>query len=300
MEKGKPMLKQDSRIGICGCSNGLPEETREQIQELENLFRKAGLLPEESACLFAKKSIFSGNARERAEALMEMYRDPEIQAVFDISGGNIASGVLEYLDFDFIRQHPKPLFGYSDLTPVLNALAFQAGIPACLYQVRNLVSPGPHQEDARRWFFRSIIKGADDLFSFPVQFLQGTKMEGIVAGGNARCLLKLAGTPYLPDFQGKILFLEALGGDVGAVTSYFTQIRQMGVFQKINGLLLGTFTQMQDRQDYPAAAELALALTGNPSLPIAQTMEIGHAPSSKALWIGRRLSLGGASQTIWE
>ena len=62
-------------------------------------------------------------------------------------------------------------------------------------------------------------------------------MEGILAGGNLRCFLKLAGTPYFPDLTGKILFLESLGGGPELLASLLSQLGQLGVFQKISGLL---------------------------------------------------------------
>ena len=61
-------------------------------------------------------------------------------------------------------------------------------------------------------------------------------MEGIVVGGNIRCLLKLAGTEYWPNMDGKILFLEAYGGEVSQIAALFTQLEQMGVFKQVEGI----------------------------------------------------------------
>ena len=49
--------------------------------------------------------MFSAPAAERAEALMALYRDDHVRAVFDVSGGDLANEVLEFLDYDFIRNH---------------------------------------------------------------------------------------------------------------------------------------------------------------------------------------------------
>ena len=70
-------------------------------------------------------------------------------------------------------------------------------------------------------------------------------------GGNIRCFLKLAGTPYMPDTRGKILFLESNGGDRHRTAAAFSQLRQMGVFDEIAGLLLGTFTALDRDLRYP-------------------------------------------------
>ena len=58
-------------------------------------------------------------------------------------------------------------------------------------------------------------------------------MKGEVVGGNIRCFLKLAGTEYLPSFDGKILLLESYSGDVAGQGTYLNQYKQLGVFVKL-------------------------------------------------------------------
>ncbi len=76
-------------------------------------------------------------------------------------------------------------------------------------------------------------------------------MEGVVAGGNLRCLLKLAGTPYWPDLTGKLLFLEARSGLVPQLSTMLEQLSQLGAFRQAAGILLGTFTQMEREAAHP-------------------------------------------------
>ena len=115
-------------------------------------------------------------------------------------------------------------------------------------------------------------------------------MEGVVVGGNIRCLLKLAGTEYMPDFQDKILFLESLGGDVGKMTTYLTQYKQLGVFKKVKGILLGSFTEMEREKYTPDIIELITSIIDDPNLPIAKTNQIGHGQDSKCIVIGEHQS----------
>lgn len=116
-------------------------------------------------------------------------------------------------------------------------------------------------------------------------------MSGVVIGGNIRCFLKLAGTKYLPDFSNRILFLESYSGDVALMTTYLTQLKQMGVFQKISGLLLGTFTEMKKNNEYPDIVALATRIIDDKNLAIAKTDDIGHSRNSKCLIIGKEYRL---------
>lgn len=97
-------------------------------------------------------------------------------------------------------------------------------------------------------------------------------MEGILLGGNIRCLLKLAGTEFFPDLNGKLLFLESLEGGAGIVAAWLTQLKLMGVFKKINGLILGTYTELDHANGSTMIETLVHEIVNDPTLPVARTM----------------------------
>ena len=294
-------LQKNSKVGIVCCSNGQLPSYKEDIESLEKALLDMGLIPVFSEFIYATDSVFSGTAKERAKALMDFYKDDEIQAIFDISGGDIANEILPYLDFDIIGNSGKQFWGYSDLTTILNAIYAKTGCSSVLYQVKNLVWDESKRQIAD---FKSIVLEKEDktqtsmdeeepnsgLFLPGYQFIQKESMEGIVVGGNIRCLLKLAGTPYWPDMNQKILLLESLGGEVPQMVTYLNQLKQIGVFEKINGILLGTFTTMEKNRCQPDMVALVKEYAGT-QIPIAVTREIGHGKDSKAMVIGKYMSL---------
>lgn len=277
-------LRAGCRVGIVCCSDGLGPGQMAQTEVLCRKLKDMGLDPAVSPYLARRDTIASASARERAGILMEYYRDPDICAVFDVSGGNLANQVLEYLDFSVIRDSGKELWGYSDLTVLLNGILARTGNSGWLYQMRNLAGECQEEQERR---FRSWLAGEETaILPDSWKFLQGREMEGILAGGNIRCLLKLAGTDYFPELEGKVLFLESLNGGVGVVASLLTQLGQMKVFEKISGLLLGTFTEMEEKQLRPRVEQLVLEAAGNPRLPVAYTRQAGHGADSRALHMG--------------
>lgn len=280
-----PLLKQGDKAALVCCSNGQSRRNVGIIRQLENILQQAGLTVVCSPYLYEKDSVFSGTGRERAESLMEFYQDDSIRAIFDLSGGDLANEVLPYLDYEIIAHSNKIFWGYSDLTTVINAIYAKTGKASVLYQIRNLVSRNG-KEQIENWS-RTVLQGEDTLFDFQYQMVQGESMQGVVVGGNIRCLLKLAGTPYLPDMAGKILLLEALHGTVPQMVTYLNQLAQMGVFEQINGILLGTFTQMEENIQ-PGMIELVQRYAGT-GIPIAKTEEIGHGTDSRAIMIGSEL-----------
>lgn len=283
------ILKNGDTIGIVACSNGQPLTNKNKIESLLLQLKNLNLNPICSEYIYEVNSSFNGSAKDKGKAFMNLYKNDEVKAIFDISGGDLANEVLDYLDYNYIAQNPKPVFGYSDLTTVLNAIYSQTNNPVYLYQVRNLIYSDSENQKAN--FINSLFNDKDDLFNFSYKFIQGTKIEGIVVGGNIRCFLKLAGTKYMPDFTDKVLFLESMGGEAGLMSAFLNQLKQMGVFDKIQGLILGTFSKMQENNISPTIEELVVKIINNPNLPIAKTEEIGHGATSKCIIIGKSINL---------
>ena len=277
------MLDKGVSVGLCACSNALSDDCRDMVHELEYSLYDVGLnaLPNEK--LYGE---FSG--RERALMLNNMFADENIKAIFDVSGGDAANEVLPYLDYKLIGDCDKIFYGYSDLTAVINAIYAKSDKISCLYNVRNLIYE--HKEKQMADFEMTVIDGEEDLCDFDYDFVRGDRMKGIVIGGNVRCFLKLAGTEYMPSFRRKILFLEAMSGNSVKISSYFNQLAQMGVFDEIEGILLGTFLELE-KEGKTTAIELLNQVCTDKNMPIAVTEEIGHRADSKAIYIGKEIEL---------
>lgn len=283
------ILKKGCNVGIVACSNGQPHSYKPQIEKLAKALTSIGLTPIFSDYIYAENSVFNGEASVKGKSFMELYKDSNIKAIFDISGGDLANEVLDYLDYDYISNNPKPIFGYSDLTTVLNSITSQSNIETYLYQVKNLIYD--YSETQQQDFVNSLFNDKNDLFDFSYKFIQSEKLEGTVVGGNIRCLLKLAGTKYMPDFTDKVLLLESFGGEAALMSSFLNQLKQIGAFDKIKGLILGTFTKMEENNISPSIEELVLKVVNNPHLPIIKTQEIGHGKDSKCIILGNNISL---------
>ena len=295
LEKAKKYLKQGKfrmkKAAIVACSNAKEFQYKPQIDDLTAYLHSVGIEAELSDCIFSDDSVFSGTPRERAAQLMRMYKDPEIEEIYDISGGDVANQILDELDYGVIAASKATFWGYSDLSTVLNAIYTMTGKEGVLYQIRNVVRGDSTTVQRERFQNRA------ELFAPAVTFVQKTAMKGVVVGGNIRCFLKLAGTRYFPNLDAKILLLEALGGEVPQMATYLAQLKQIGAFQKVNGVLLGTFTAMERGHCTPDIVTLVQEVCG-PDMPIAKTAEIGHGHDSKAIIIGRELQLGSVTPTV--
>lgn len=272
--------------GIVRCSNSQPPQVRDEIEKVCAVLSAHGAEAVTGTYLFADEDVFTPGW-VRAQELMKLYQREGMTDIFDISGGDMGNDVLDFLDYDVIAHSGATFWGYSDLTTVINAIYAKTGKASCLFQIRNLVrdTTGARLRDFEIW--RDC--GDARLFRFDYEFLRGEEAEGIVVGGNIRCLLKLAGTEYFPDLDGKILFLEALSGEHPQIAALFAQLRQLGAFRKVKAVVLGTFTKMVESCAVPTVAEIALQYIPE-QIPVIQTKQVGHARDSKAVFIGSRYS----------
>ncbi|EIL8447846.1 LD-carboxypeptidase [Clostridium perfringens] len=281
-------LNKGDKIGIISCSNGLSIKNKNIIDELKLNLKSLDIEMVEGDTLYAKEyNLFSGTVEEKARALEKLFLDKDIKMIFDISGGDLANEVLDFLDFNLIKENPKPFFGYSDLTVLLNAIYSQCDITTYNYQLRNLI--GKFKEEQMQNFKASFIEGKEDIFNLDYQWINGSHLEGIVVGGNIRCLLKLAGTKYMPDFKDKILFLESFSGNSAKMVTYITQYKNLGVFNEVKGIILGEFTEMERENLKPDIVEILKRVIGEINIPILKTRDLGHGADAKCIPIGKYL-----------
>ena len=280
------ILNNNDKIALVVCSNGKNIEDKDRLGKLESILVEMGLVPIFTKYIYRDKFGRGAKAQVRAEELMFFYKNKEIKAIFDISGGDIANEVLDYLDYDVIKRNYKPFFGYSDLTTVLNALGSQTNEMNFLYQILNIIESTVIRDS----FENTFMKNEQTLLDVKWKLLQGSSIEGEIIGGNIRCFLKLAGTKYFPEVENKVLFIEGLGTSIEGLVTHLAQLKQIGVFDKISGLLIGTFTKIEKEISVEELFELIQEYIPS-SLAVAKTHEVGHAKDSKILKIGEMMNI---------
>ena len=127
------------KAAIVACSNAQQSKYRPQIGELITFLQSIGIETELSECIYSDDSAFSGMPGDRGAQLMKMFRTPEIEEIYDISGGDVANQILDELDYKVIAASKAIFWGYSDLSTVINAIYTMTGKESVLYQVKNMV-----------------------------------------------------------------------------------------------------------------------------------------------------------------
>lgn len=279
----------------------VPRRLQRGIQALEEMGFRVRL----SEHATARHGHTAGTIEQRLADLHAMFADPEVRGIITTIGGYNSHQLLDGLDYNLIRNNPKVLLGYSDITALHIGIHSQTGLVTCLgpavlpqfgevgglgpYMLENFrrtlcsgapvgpIAPSPMVVDEHlRWDQEDDRPRRHRPNAGPRTLRPGAASGRIVAG-NAGTLLLLAGTPYWPDLQGAILCLEDDESETPAtIDRYFTHLRHMGVFEQIAGLVVGRFAPQVGFSPTDSLDELLLTATRGYSFPIAVDFDFGH------------------------
>ncbi len=208
------------------------------IQKIEQL----GFIPLLGKNINNRYGYLAGSDQERADDLNSMVANHLVKAIIAIRGGWGCARILPLLDFRLIAQNPKAFIGFSDITSLLNAITTKTGLVT--YHGPVAVSDWEN-EFSLSIFEEVLIKGnkirmdqADE--KHPFYTITPGKASGQIFGGNLSVLSDMIGTPYLPSWQEKILFLEDVTEDIFRIDRMLTQMRLAGIFDQVAGIIFGT------------------------------------------------------------
>ncbi len=285
-------LRLEDKVGLVSPSTPvLPEQEGQFIQGIEYL-KSLGLIPVPGEHVASCTSGYAAAPQEKAADIHRMFADPEIKAILCTQGGATANACLSYLDWDLIRKNPKIFLGISDITVLLNAIYVQTGLVTF------------HGNDLMWGFGRS--PAAYDVSEFRRRMMEAQmgpvpangprrsicpgRAEGRLLGGNLNCLMKLAGTPYFPDFEDAILFMEALDIEPQECDFLFSQLQQIGVFDRLKGAIVGYNDGLQNRSGVKQMEDVLLTVSGE-KFPILKVNDFGHNCPNTELPVGGRVRM---------
>ena len=252
----------------------------------------------------------AGSDDERAADLMEMFEDKEIKAIFATRGGDAASHLLDMLDYKKIKKNPKILMGLSDITALLNSINKKTGLvtfhgPLLAWGI-NCSFFGLKSMDSysKEYMLKALCSKKPIGYIEPIKkriVIKQGKAEGVLVGGNLDCVEKLCGTEYEPDFKNKILFWEEFREYVEDIDRDLTHLRLQGVFDKINGMVIGHLEHyLAKGERYERFEKMIKNITKGYDFPILKAEEFGHGLKNATIPIGAKARISNNKFEIIE
>lgn len=192
-----------------------------------------------------RRGYLSGTDQERAHSLMDAWKDEKVKAIWCVRGGWGTPRIVDLLDYEWIKSHPKIFIGMSDITALHQAIQKKTGLVTFLAPVLNYFDDSS-EFDANYAFTELeevLVKGKTGVVHYPEgleeqKIVTPGKATGKVVGGNLSLIASLCGTPWQLNTTGKILLLEDVGEDVYRIDRMLWQLEQAGLLEKPAGVIL--------------------------------------------------------------
>lgn len=251
---------------------------QDRIEDGAKYLRELGFTPKFCANALERGPLFfAGTSQQRIADLHAAFADPETQMVMCLRGGYGSNYLLEGLNLDLIRKYPKPFFAYSDLTGTQLHLLDKLGLPA--FHGPMLAADFYLENGVHLPSFQAALAGE----SYSVGEAEGLwpmktgSARGILYGGCLSILVSLLGTPWEPQTEGKLLFLEDVGAKPYQIDRMLWQLRAAGKLRGVPGIVFG---EMLDCASPGADANLLEQVVRNAFTdfdgPIAFGLRSGH------------------------
>jgi muramoyltetrapeptide carboxypeptidase len=286
-----PFLKKGDLIGITATARKISaEELEYAVTSIESRGYKVKLAPN----LFAVEHQFAGSDEQRKNDLQSLIDDKNVKAILIARGGYGTIRIIDQINFNALRENPKWMIGYSDVTVLHSALNLQ--------NIASLHATMPinfsKNEEATNALF-SVVAGEKTSFIYNYDtsanknfFKQGNVIAPVV-GGNLSLLYAMQGSKTDIDTKDKILFLEDLDEYLYHIDRMILSLKRAGKFDDLAGLIVGGMSDMKDNL-VPfghSAEEIISHHLKDKNYPICFNFPCGHIDRNLALPLGLTATL---------
>ena len=294
-------LRPGMSVGLVTPASNVPED--QELHAAMDLVRSLGFSAEPAANLFSRTQYLAGTDQQRADDLNAMFADTDIDAIFCVRGGYGSGRLLRYLDYDMIAANPKVIMGYSDITSILNAIYLRTG----LVTFHGPIAGGNFSNYTYEQYKKVLIEptqiarigeppefetrpGVVDWKNRLTAIVSGVA-EGHLVGGNLSLMVTLLGTPFEPQFEGAILFLEDVDEPPYSVDRMLTHLWMAGKLEQVAGIVLGKFTDDGYDSNTFSMEEVLRDRLEPLGIPTLRGAMIGHIEDKTVVPLGVRARL---------
>ena len=296
-------IPQQARIGVFSAAGAVVSERLEKgVRAFEILGHRVIVAP--AATL--QWRYFAGTDAERVASFHALLADTTLDCLMMARGGYGLSRLLHLIDWDLVRAANKPIVGFSDFTAFNLAALTKCNLityagPMAAVDFPDLFNADIDAETKTELQFMNahcwpVLRGEAITHTVAGAHPYAPQIHiGTLWGSNMSLVSHLVGTPYMPDIDGGILFIEEIDEDPYAIERMFFQLFHAGILQKQRAILLADFTDCDpvgSRFAYGMehVLETLRNLLGD-TIPVLTNLPFGHVPRKLTLPFGAQASL---------
>ena len=253
------------------------------------------------SCYGSYKGYLSSKDSIRAKDIEDMFLDDEVDAIFCIRGGYGSPRILNMINYDIIKENPKPFIGFSDITALHTAFNQKCNL-ITFHGIMAGSSP-----DWDEFSYKSLLDALNlkesliikNPSSLPINTLVSGKCSGIITGGNLALLVSTLGSEYEIDTKDKILFIEDIGENIYRLDRMLTSLDLAGKFKDCAGIIFGDFCDCNKSSDEDfELEELFLDIVSKYNKPCISNLKCGHCTPMITLPLGAYCELDATTKEI--
>jgi len=286
------LLKENDKVGLISPASFI---TKEKLTNSIKNLKSFKLIPVYYESVLERHGYFAGTDESRVNELHKMYVDKSIKAMLCVRGGYGASRIVELLDYNLIKNNPKPLIGYSDITALLIAIYKNTG----QFGFHGVVGASVFS-DYTAHNFKEIFFKKKDVINYNIskndKYEQYTicsgKASGELVGGNLAILVSLLATKNDIEWANKIVFIEEINEPPYKIDRMLTQLIQANKFVGVKGIIFGQFNKCEGSdfnvkiEDTFTIKEIISNLIKPLKIPSAYGISFGHVKDQIIFPIG--------------
>jgi len=290
-----PPLSAGARVALVTPAGPLRDAS--ELQAALDHATSLGWEPLAAPHVLARHGYLAGTDEQRARDFNAVLRDSTVDGIWCVRGGYGAMRILESLDYDALRRHPRPLIGYSDITALHCAVGVRCGVVS----YHGPTARGELTPFSRESLVRAVVEQRDPCGHAPeARTLRGGRAAGQLVGGNLALLAALCGTPFAPEYRDAILVLEDVGEATYRIDRMLQQLRLAGALGRLAGIAFGQFTEGTDSPDTPNLAldDVLREAADAAGVPAMAGIPLGHVRDQWTIPLGARAELDADARTL--
>jgi len=295
-----PKLKPGDTVALCAPAGAV--FSTKHIRKVQSILINMGFKVHVAESVYARYGYMAGKDAFRAAEINALFADSNIHAMIAMRGGWGCARMLDLLDYDVIQANPKVIMGFSDITSLLIAITKKTG----LVTFHGPVGYSSWNDFSKRYVQKVLMQTEENVVMLnpadnkELYTIHPGIADGVLVGGNLTVLQGIMGSDYVPDWKGKILFLEETREEVYRVDRMLTTLKLAGVFDDMAGFVFGKCGHCAP--EVPAESlsmEQVLKDHLNPTgKPAVFGAMIGHIANKFTLPIGINARLNASSGAI--
>lgn len=319
-------LEIGDTIAVFSPSSPATKTAEKRYQRGKSFLENKGFVFREGNLTGKEDGYRSGSIQERALELNQLIRDDSVKCIMAAIGGMNSNSLLPYIDYAYLKEHPKIIIGYSDVTALLLGIYAKTGL-VTFYGPAVVASFGeyPPFVDQTFQYFQDICMNqaaiphifptpeswTDEFIDWSIQdrgkepyqnklvTLCSGKVRGRLIGGNLNTMQGFFGSPYMPQIEeGDILFIEDSLKDASEIERSFSLLKISGIFEKVSGIILGKHEKFDDCGTSRKPYEILEEVMGGCKIPVLAQFDCCHTHPMLTLPIGCQVELDSERQKV--